>query len=222
LEAACDKEEFAMRVRHIRRTAAALLVSATAMLAADTASAAITESEINDTLAQASLINRGATPFVDVGVLSLGAPVAGKGDVDVFSITLNAGEILTAVTTPISDPIEVPDTELSLVSSGGVILAADDDSGSGSIPEDPSDPTNLGSLIQFFVTTPGTYYLAVTGSGDGGLLLEGEAFGAGNHVGDHDETGSYALTLSIVLVPEPSSAAVLGLAGLAMLRRRRN
>lgn len=174
------------------------------------AMAQISETEPNNTLANATAISRPATgPFASVGIESLTA-----NDVDVFSLVLSANELLTFNTAPLSitPGLDTPDTAIALVNSGGTIVAINDDIG----------PTDFGSAIQYLVPSSGTYFLAVTGSDDAAAAAVGGTFGSGSFSGAHPETGQYALTVSVVQVPEPASIGLIGAVGLLGLRRRRH
>jgi len=87
------------------------------------------------------------------------------------------------------------DTMLGLFDDGGVLLAYDDDGGSGNL-----------SLIAGIVPGSGNLNLAVTGWDDG------------DFAGWHEQAGQY--TLEVTVVPEPCSAVLL-LPGLLFLARRR-
>jgi len=183
------------------------------------ASAAIVESEPNDTLATADLLDRTTILGADVGTLGFSS----GSDVDVFRLDLLAGDFLTDNTAPIATPFIEPDTEAFLTDASGVGLQSDDDEGEG-----------LGSSFTFLVPADGTYYVAITGfldivGSDGvgldlfdtsaptALQLDG-LDGAGD---PHGELGNYILTVSVVPIPEPTlGLAAAGLAGLAVRRRR--
>ncbi len=72
-----------------------------------------------------------------------------------------------------------------------------------------SDPSDWGSVDVLDGLSNGTYELQVylTGDGDAGPIVE-------------DNGGAY-YTATFTVVPEPSSAALLGLGGLALILRRR-
>lgn len=159
------------------------------------ANAAIMETEPNDTFATADAIAVSATPFVDLGVLSLG----GAGDVDFFVVNLAANEIITVSTTPLSMPFSTPDTFIGLFDNAQSLLVSDDNSGNGQ-----------GSMLYFQVPSAGTYYVAVTGAGD--TDFDGKVCGGAAH----GKVGSYLLNVSVV--PEPATLTLLGLAGLGLIR----
>jgi len=157
---------------------------------------AIIETEPNDTMATADVISSPTSyPWSDVGICSLDSS---GSDIDYFKIWLNdADTVMTVVTTPLTVPFTSPDTLLGLFDSSGTLLVSNDDSGG----------TN-GSTVMYDITTSDWYYIAVTGSGDT------------NFAGiDHGETGNYMLTVSVV--PEPATLAMITLGGLLVLVRRR-
>lgn len=117
------------------------------------------------------------------------------GDLDYFKIDLSAGETLTAITTPLSNPqLTLPDTRMHLLDMDLTTVQISDDAGNGP-----------GSVIQYRVVRAGTYYLAVAGWED--HLLQGIS----------TQQGTYALTTSVV--PEPATLTTL-LLGAAYWRRR--
>ncbi|GIK31686.1 MAG: PEP-CTERM sorting domain-containing protein [Armatimonadetes bacterium] len=164
-----------------------------ALASAAISQAIIIESEPNNTPLTANAISRGAAPWSDVGVMSL---ADGGGDVDYFSITLFAGEVFTAITTPLEVTFTVPDTMMHLLDSSFSELVFNDDAGAG-----------FGSAIRYAVTSSGTYYIGITGYGDRSF------------VGSHGEEGDYALTVSVV--PEPATLLALGAGVAAIFGRRR-
>ena len=154
------------------------------------------ESEENDTIATADILPD-TDAFVAVMLLD-------ELDVDVFSVYLEAGEVLTAMTTPLYDPFYSPDTMLALLDAQGVELAFNDDSGEG----DYLDDDMFGSMIIHRAAAAGNYYLAVSGWNE-----------SHDTYGEHEEYGEYALTTSIV--PEPATLSLLAFGMLAAIRRRR-
>jgi hypothetical protein len=132
-------------------------------------------------------------------------------DVDFFSIYLNAGQTLTVTTTPMSTTTPMatkyttPDTLLSVYTSAGVQEVMDDDSFTGS-----------GSMVYYEAATSGTYYIGVTGKGD----TDFNGYIDPANTTAHGISGKYVLGIN--LVPEPASLAILAVAGIgAMLRKRR-
>ncbi len=137
------------------------------------------------------------------------ADLTGGGDVDFYSVFMNAGDILSAFTTPFAGlpgDLGLPDTLLGVFDSSGTLIAFNDDAGSDFLAG--GAPSARGSAIRYLATTPGLYHIAVTGLGDDGFA------------GAHLEGGLYGLTAS--LIPEPSTAGLvaIGLVGFARRRRR--
>ena len=135
------------------------------------------------------------------------------GDVDFYAIDLTAGDVLTAMTAPLEEAFDFPDTVLFLFDEAGDFLLDDDESG-----DDESDFTEAigphdgqGSAFHFLAPADGTYYLAVTGfpGGEDDLIVP------------HAEVGDYALLVSRVrVIPEPATGLLLTL-GLLTLRPKR-
>jgi hypothetical protein len=176
-----------------------ILLTAAALLALSTSSfGAFIETEGNDSFASADSIvsaapSGGDLPFIDAGFLML--EEAGD-DIDFFTIDLMAGQDVLAESRPF-----FPDGPTT-------ILAVYEDGAPPTLLDSDVDPTSDGSVVRYTAPADGTYYIAVTGEGN-------ESFEEGT---SHGETGYYTLTLAIV--PEPATMSLLGLAGLALLRRR--
>lgn len=165
----------------------------------------------NQTTAGANAIVLGPGTNAAVAVSRLAA----GGDVDFYRLSLQAGDVLSAMTAPLGSlptDYSAPDTMLGLFDSSGGLLFFDDDSGdrrndpAGVLASDSpfvnADANDVfGSALRAEISASGTYYLGVTGFGD-------DTF-----VGAHGESGAYAL---LVGVPEPASM-VLFAAGLAAL-----
>lgn len=174
-----------------------LVLAALVVLAiSSSAFSSIIETEPNDTMATADVISSPTSyPWSDVGICLLDSS---GSDIDYFKIWLtDTSTVLTVVTTPLDVLFTDPDTLLGLFDSSGTLLVSNDDSGG----------TN-GSTIMYNITSTGWYYIAVTGSGDT------------NFAGiNHGETGNYMLTVSVV--PEPATLAMITLGGLLVFVRRR-
>ena len=173
-------------MRSIVVGAVALAVSTSAVQAG-----AITEIEPNDSIATAQFINPANYPanaFAFDGFLS-------PGDVDYITFTVPDAIALTALTVSIPPDFANVDTMLGIFNSVGVLLDSDDDEGPGDF-----------SFLEVQLT-PGTYYIAVSGSGDV------------DFTGDHNVEGGYKLIVGFNVIPAPGALALLGVA--ALLRRRR-
>jgi len=181
-----------------------LAIVALSALMSVNAFALFSETEPNNTRATADMVIynlRNTPPFAEVGVLNLT-----QNDSDFFKIRLEAGDWLTAITYPINNPPNDPDTVMALFDSTGNTAIVFND-----------DANGLGSAIRWQADVSGDYYIAITGyHGSAGRDQLSYYEGA-----THSQTGGYILTVSVV--PEPASMLALGagLAGLAALRRRR-
>ena len=158
----------------------------------------ITESECNNNVTKAGSIVAGVTPWSNTGVMTL----ASNGrDVDFFSIVLNQGQTLTVTATPLTTLFTTPDTYLGILDSVQAIVASNDNS------------FGNGSTVFYQAPADGTYYIAVTGSSD--TNFDGYVNGSTGH----GKVGAYQLTVS--LVPEPATMALMGLMGIGLLARRK-
>ena len=147
----------------------------------------------------AATIVRGPSIWADAGVMGMAA-----GDTHWWKVSMLAGEVLSAMTTPLATMFVEPDTVMSIWDSSGVLLARNDDS-----------PANgLGSSVRAFATMDEDFYIAVVGFHSGDQSLLGYYTSS-----DSTEAGPYVLTASIV--PEPATYAVFGIGALALLRRRK-
>jgi len=194
-----------MKIRFIK---VVVLFSTILLLSYGTSSATLIESETNDTLAVADLIPRGPAIWVDAGAMELTT-----GDVDFFSIRLEEGEILMVATTPLEELFTMPDTVLGLFDQDGYLLALNNDAGSG----DPGiSEEYLGSKIEYQAPAGATYYIGVTGFDD--FDFDGNSDESDNTI-PHEETGAYALTVTII--PEPATLSLFTLGLIPLLRRRK-
>jgi hypothetical protein len=156
-----------------------------------------TDAEGNNTVASAQPI------AITTNTARLGMGSLTAGDLDVFAITVNAGDIISAFTIPLSsltdDEFSTPDTLLQIRDISGNIIIEDDDAGDDAVGTITG--TVRGSAIRYQALTAGTIFLSVEGF-------------------DADVTGDYALGLSVVAIPTPGAMGLL-LTGLPLLARRR-
>lgn len=150
--------------------------------------------------------NPGGCQFAaEVGLGSLTA-----GDQDWFTMTIPNGCIVTAITTPISGFASSPDTLMALLDPLGLAAGVNDDAGSdGNWSGGPggAGPTR-GSAVRYHNDSGGALqvWIGVSGWPDFGFS------------GDHQESGLYTLTVS--MIPEPATIGLL-LGGLVLFARRR-
>lgn len=123
-------------------------------------------------------------------------------DVHEYTITLNAGDVFTAMTTPLDsgNDFNTPDTILGVFDSDGNEITVGDDGPSG------PNPSSRGSGVVFRAASDGVYTVKVTGYDDF------------DFVGAHTEVGGYVMTASVI--PAPSAWTLL-VAALVSVRRRR-
>ncbi len=127
------------------------------------------------------------------------------GDVDWFSFTLNDTASLSffgAFSAGGGDGI------MQIVTSGGDVIAFDDDSGVGFMP-----------AIQIESLAAGTYYVGLSGYEDvdsSSVDSDELADGLG-----HSENFGYKLSVGFTIIPAPGAMALMGMGGLMMVRRRR-
>ncbi|MFY9233472.1 MAG: PEP-CTERM sorting domain-containing protein [Fimbriimonadaceae bacterium] len=169
-----------------------LIALVTAGLMATSSFAILFETESNNDFASANLIARGTSPWSDIGIMRLGGT---GGDIDFFKISLEVGETIMVMTTPMEVEFDTPDTMLGIFDFSGALVAFNDDAG------------GLGSAVRYTATSTEDHYIGVTGFPDG------------DFVGDHAQVGDYVLLVGVV--PEPATMTALALGGAFLLRRRK-
>ena len=101
------------------------------------------------------------------------------GAVNSSTVSLDAGDVLTLITTPLAVSFGTPDTLVGLFDAGDVLIVANDDAG------DDAPASGLGSALRFVAGATGTFRVTVTGTGDASFD------------GSHSESGAYALIASV-------------------------
>jgi hypothetical protein len=104
------------------------------------------EEATNDTPAAADELALQNGPLI---VAANSAP----GIANYFSVAMETGDVLYAMTVPKTTGLEVADTILAVIDSDGVTVLAENDD---------ADPVDRGSAIRFRAPAPGTYYLRET------------------------------------------------------------
>jgi len=190
---------------------------AVALLVAAPAFGGFFEVEGNNTPATAQFIPLPCNASADVGIASL---AAGGGDVDYYSVFVPEGCTLTAITTPMASlpgSFASPDTVMAVTDAIGTVIQGNDDAGGDAVDGNIVGPVR-GSAVRYHVSPGsglgGVYLLAISGFPDFDFNGTDDFSG-----GPHTEAGQYLLTLS--LVPEPSTLALLGLGALSLIRRRK-
>jgi subtilisin family serine protease len=139
--------------------------------------------EPNDTLADATVADSAVGSESFEGVIGDGA--YGAADVDLFRVTLGAGQALTADVAARTEGSGL-DSYLRLFDADGRQLAANDDSGG-----------SLDSYLAFVAPAAGTYFVGLTGYGNS--QYQPSSGGSGRA----GSTGGYRLDLTFAEVPEP-------------------
>ncbi len=159
------------------------------------------ETESNNTLALANDLGSFSEPGGSIAIDGM----ISEGDVDWFSFTLNDTASLSffgAFSAGGGDGI------MQIVTSGGDVIAFDDDSGVGFMP-----------AIQIESLAAGTYYVGLSGYEDvdsSSVDSDELADGLG-----HSENFGYKLSVGFTIIPAPGAMALMGMGGLMMVRRRR-
>jgi hypothetical protein len=186
--------------------------AAIAALSGVSSGAVLVESEPNDVLGDADDLGVFTAPGGSV-VLD-GALV--PGDVDWFSFTLADTGTLVIAALGSDDPSSTDGQFMLVDGTGTDVLEFDDDSGPGLLPA-----FNLVNL------SAGDYFLGVSGFDDISFpddpVADDELFdGLDSDTGDpHPEDFAYKLSVAYNVVPAPGAAMLLGMAGVAAVRRRR-
>ncbi len=181
----------------------------------------ILESETNNTAGTANPLGTfnipGGSILID-GSITPGA-VGQAGDVDWFSFTV--GGSATVVASIFSLNNVTADSELWLVGSDGTTILAYNDDGNTN-----GGSSTVSSLIQATLA-PGSYFLVISGFNDGGTLntlpdgFVGDGTPVPGQTPGHTQNFDYKFIVGFNVIPTPGAAALLGLGGLAMARRRR-
>jgi hypothetical protein len=139
--------------------------------------------EPNDTLADATVVSLSAGAADMTGMIGDG--VEGRRDVDLFAVSLAAGDTLT-VDVSARDTGSTLDSYLRLFDPAGQELVVNDDFGG-----------SLDSRIEFTATAAGTYFAGLSGYGNARYapLIAGS--------GTPGSTGSYSLAFTVVGVGGP-------------------
>lgn len=204
--------------------------------AAGTANASlILESEPNNTAATANPIGTfnipGGSILIDGTITpgTLGTPntPGTAGDVDWFGFTVT-GSAMGVASIYSLNPSGTGNSELWLVDSNGTVLAFNDDG-------NPAGGQFMSSIFNLTLM-PGNYFLVVSGDNDSGTITGGTTLtgpdaaavalpdgfeGATTQVDGHTQSFDYKFVVGFNVVPTPGAAALLGLGGLMLARRRR-
>ena len=196
------------------------LFAVAGILAAVPAFAApVLEVEVNNTFGAANFLTAGeqaafagSNSFVFDGVLTGGAAGAAPADVDWVSFVLTSPGYLTAGLYGIPDS-SIGDTIMGLFDSTGTWIAADDDDNIGAWP-------SLEALLP-----AGRYYIVLGHFGDAvtsGPSLASDWNGIDANGGSITAPAlQYKLVVGFNAIPTPGAAALLGVGGLVLGRRRR-
>lgn len=166
------------------------------------------EFESNDTTATANDLGT----ITDPGDSVLVDGTMTSGDVDWFAISFTGQtELVMSIFSLSFGPSD--NSQLMVLDSNLNIIGFDDDSNVGDM-----------SSLQLTTLPAGTYYIGVSGFDDAGVGGGGAPTvfdGLDASGGAHNQNWTYKLIIGANVVPAPGGVAMLGLAGLAGLRRRR-
>ena len=124
------------------------------------------------------------------------------GDVDMYRVSLSAGDTLIATTAPFGGTLDVPDTQMA-VFDGTTWFVINDDAG-----DDEPQGEELGSTVRFKAPSTGVYYLVISGFDDASDdVLDGE----------HTETGDYAFVASVAVSQQAPAIPTVSQTGLGTL-----
>ncbi|MCW5753200.1 MAG: S8 family serine peptidase [Phycisphaeraceae bacterium] len=141
--------------------------------------------EPNDTLVDAEVVNFSASGTATYSGLIIGDGVNANLDVDIFRLNLPSGALIRAQVNAQNRPGgSTLDSYLRLFNAAGTELAANDQYNGND------------SLIDFFVTTGGVYYVGVSGFGNANYDPTVRASGSSQSLGVYD------LVLSVSLVQD--------------------
>lgn len=132
----------------------------------------------------------------------IGTLAAGGSDADFYQFTAPVGCVVTAIVTPLSPTFTGPAVKLSGGDGFGPVASAIGG------PNNGFGPASNGAGIMW-VSTGNPIVFNVTGATNPGYLADF----------NHGSVGAYQLT--IATYPEPASLVLLGLGGLALIRRRK-
>ena len=124
------------------------------------------------------------------------------GGKDLYTFTLTEDGVVRIETT---DPGSGIDTEIGLYDAGGNLIASNDDSAEGGLISLLTETLSAGD------------YTVVAGTFNTDFATDPTLAGVTSGTDD----GDYGFDISVTAIPEPGSLALLGLGGLALLRRRR-
>ncbi len=170
----------------------ALLVAASSLALASAAQAAFyVEAEGNNSRTAANFIGAYTSPGDGI-VVDGSIDSILRVDEDFFRLSIDApAQIVLSVFGRPNSSLG--DSFVELLDSNGLVLASDDNSG-----------INLFSSLEYNTTSAGDFFIRVT-----------------TPIGSNAPNFNYKMIIGLNIVPTPGAVALLGLGGLAMVRRRR-
>ncbi|MBD1913906.1 MULTISPECIES: pre-peptidase C-terminal domain-containing protein [unclassified Leptolyngbya] len=155
--------------------------------------------EPNDTLLESSAAELTLeTPFVSI-TETIGDNANADLDVDIFQVTLNAGDRLTIDIDTFGYPEDLTDSVLRLFDENGVEVAFSDDGAA------PDELWSYDSFINFVATTSGTYYIGVSGYGNSWYDPVTGASGTSGATGNYTLDMTLSVDAPIIGTPEADS-----------------